>query len=189
MAKSNFSFNLLPPKSKEVIAREENRSNSLLYAAFLLFGITLIWLSVRLIDSAFLKRSLDIWNETRQQKEIEIDSYNTYKSANGELVMKTRSLAPVVEKHTDPDLVFDFIDSLIKQTTPNVDIVSYGRTSEGTFQFEGLTSSTEDVASLILEFNQQDQVEDARLNRIREDSDTNKYSFIIDLDLTNLLTQ
>ena len=186
MAKSVFSFNLLPPKSVAQVAKEENRSNSLLYASILLFGITFSWLSIRLVDSAFVKRSVDNWNETKQAKELEIQTYNTYKSANGQLVLKTRSLGPVVEKHTDPDLVFEFIDSLIKQTTPNAEILSYGRNSTGTFQVRGITNSLADVSSLIVAFNAEDQVEDARLNSTQKDTDSGYYDFVLDLDLINL---
>ena len=186
MAKPIFSFNLLPPRSESEVAKEENRSNSLLYASFLLFVITLGWLSIRLIDSAFVKRSLNNWNETQIQKKQEIDTYNVYASANGELVLKTRSLGPVVEKHIDPDFVFNFVDSLIKQTTPTTEILSYGRNSEGTFQVEGIAKSTGDISALVSAFNAEEQVEDARLNNLALDSRTNKYIFVLDIDLSNL---
>ncbi|MBD3280764.1 hypothetical protein GF389_04545 [Candidatus Dojkabacteria bacterium] len=186
MAKPIFSFNLLPPKSEKQKAKEEKRSNSLLYASLLLFGITFAWLGIRLVDSALISRSLESWKQTEIDKENEIQSYNTYKSANGQLVLKTRSLAPVVDKHTDPDLVFEFIDSLIKETSPNVQIDSYGRSSEGNFQVAGVSNTTEEVTQIVTAFNAEEQVLDAMLNSIDRSSSDGYYSFIIDLDLVSL---
>ena len=51
---------------------------------------------------------------------------------------------------------------------------------------EGIARNVEDVSKLVAAFNAEDQVEDARLNNIALDTGTNKYVFVLDIDLSNL---
>ncbi len=176
-----FSFSLLPNKSKQEIKKETKRSNGLFYASILLFAIALLWLLIRGVDLIYVKNTKSKWQETSNSRSKEIATYSQYKIQNGELVTKTNILSEVVIKHLDPELVFGIIDKKIKESTPNVTIISYGRNPTGSFQVTGVTNNVNDVSKLLKNFYSEDGVEDVNLIRVVKTDNT--YKFILDLKI------
>lgn len=181
--KYNFSFNLLPPKTSKEIEKEEKRSSALLYTTGMLFGVTFFWVLINLFGTLFISRSKDYWTDQKHEREKQVASYNLYKAGNGELVIKTNILEPVVEKHVDPDLVFELIDNVIKENAPEAEILSYGRNPLGNFQVEARSSGVETSSNLVKIFREKEEFEDARLDNVKLTSN-NEYQFILDLSFS-----
>lgn len=176
-----FRFSLLPKKTKEEVVKEESRANGLLYASILLFFIVVVWLSIALMNALFVKKSIEDWTKTSNQRDQQILGYSTYRNANGELVVKTNLLSGVVDKHLDPELVFGLIDRRIKESTPDVEIISYGRAAGGSFQVTGLTDDSDDISKLIKDFGNEDAVNTAQL--VTTTKEAGKFRFLIDLEI------
>jgi len=185
--KKKFEFNLLPPKSKILIKREDKRSYGLFYAAFLLFLIALVWVLISLWNFWLTSREVRKWENTDQEREEEIFSYNNVAQDNHELFQKANVLSAVVLKHTDPDLVFKLIDERIRLSTPRVDIVKYGRNTSGSYQITGTTLNSEDVTKLLKDFDEEENVEDVNLIIMRHENEA--IEFILDLEINESETE
>lgn len=183
MAKfQGFEFNLLPPKPKALIQKEDERSYSQLYAAFLIFFIVCAWLGLGLLNSWVDKNGVQKWKDRIADKNAQIDSYQSYAEDNYELFLKSKSLSEVVEKHSDPDFVFNTIDKTISQSTPKVEIVKYARNSDGSYQVTGVTNNSDDVSALLNDFFEDASISDVNLISMKENNQ-NQYEFILELDI------
>ncbi len=180
--KKGFSFNLLPPKSKESIKQEEEKFSTLFYSLVLLFAGVFVWIIVVFANFLFVQASYKKSVERNTKLDQQISSYLLYVIENGELVTKTNMLEGVVLKHTDPSLVFEIIDTQIKQTVPNAVISRYGRSQTGNYQVTAQVNSLEQVFSLIKAFSVNSKVNDVTLVGLSK-SDNENYSFVLDLDI------
>lgn len=179
MAKFSFSFNLLPPKSKELIAKEDKRSSTLFYSSVLLFSITVVWALISLLNAWLKSAEVKKFQDINNTKDTEITSYNQYASDNYELYNKSNVLGSVVLRNTDPDLVFDLINNRIKESTPSVAIIKYGRNATGNYQVTGQTNDIDNVAKLIKDFKTETNVKDVSLISLHQNDA--EYEFVLDL--------
>lgn len=183
MAKPLFVFNLLSKKKGvKQIEKEEKRTSGLLYAAFFLFVGVILWVAVSGFNLVVVRSSLADWEQAEINKNAEVASFTSYKVKNGELVTKTGMLSEVVLKHTDPELVFDIIESRIIETAPNVEVLSYGREPSGHFQVTCSTTQTVDIPRLLKAFPTDENVEDVSLTYMQKDED-GSYEFMLDLEI------
>jgi hypothetical protein len=181
MAKKAFKFNLLPPKSKDIIAKEDQRSSTLLYSSILLFSIALVWVVINLINAGLKSIEVKKWEDINSDKETEIATYNQYVYQNYELYQKANVLSSVVLKNTDPDLVFGLINEKISGSTPNAVITKYGRNATGNYQITGQTGDLDDVAKLLKDFKAETNVTDVSLLSMQYIN--GKYQFVLDLSI------
>jgi len=181
MAKNPFKFNLLPPKSKDVIAREDKRSYTLLYSTALLFSIALVWVIISSVNAWLKSVQVKNWESTSTKRDTEISSYNQYVYQNYELYQKANILNPVVTKNSDPDLVFGLINTRIKESAPNVSIMKYGRNTSGNYQITGKTNNLDDISKLLKDFKADESVSDVSLLNLQFENGI--YQFILDLAL------
>lgn len=140
-----------------------------------------VWLFISLLNALLVQRSINSWRDTDLKRDQQILGYAVYRNANGELVVKTKLLNEVVSKHLDPEVVFGLIDRRIRESTPNVEIISYGRTAGGNFQVTGLTSNSDDVSKLIKDFGNEEAVDAASLVSLF--GENGKYRFLLDLKI------
>ncbi len=182
-----FRFSLLPKKTKQDIEKEETRSTGLLYSAVLVFFTVLVWVAIALLNIFIVEGNLKKWENSKSSNQAKIESYRIYRAENGELVTKTQILSDVVAKHLDPRVVFDLIDKRIKENTPNVEIVKYGRTSDGSFQVTGVTVDYNDVNKLVKAFGEEEEIDDVQLSSILFIED--QYRFTINLKINVAATR
>lgn len=187
MAKISFKFNLLPPKSKEIIAKEDKRSVTLLYSSALLFSIVIAWMILAVVNAWLKSAQINKWQKINNDKATEMTLYNQYAYENYELYQKANVLSSVVLKNTDPDLVFNLINNRIKQSAPNATITKYGRNSTGNYQISGQTKNIDDIAKLLKDFKEEQNVNDVSLLSMNKDGST--YQFIIDLAIQETSNQ
>jgi hypothetical protein len=181
MARNRFKFNLLPPKSKDIIAQEDKRSYTLLYSTSILFSIAVIWVLLSSMNAWVKSVQVKNWQNTDVKKDTEINSYNQYVYENYELYQKANILSTVVSKNSDPDLVFDLIDTRIKASAPNISIMKYGRTASGNYQITGKTNNVNDISKLLKDFKADESVNDVSLLSMQNVSGS--YEFVLDLAL------
>lgn len=179
MAKIPFRFNLLPPKSKDIIEKEDKRSSALLYSAVLLFSIALVWVLISSANAYLKSVQVRNWQNTNNSKDTEISTYNQYAYENYELYQKANVLSSVVLKNTDPDLVFTLINNRVRASAPNAAITRYGREASGNYQITGQTNNVNDIAKLLKDFKSEANVTDVSL--ISMQNENGNYQFIIDL--------
>lgn len=131
---ANFKFNLLPKKSQEMVLKEKKRDGYSVYYSFLvLFGV-LLWLGLIAVNNLVVDKSTAQWRKINQDKQTKIDTefYET-RRIHGELVTKTKSIAPLLQNDIDPEAVFRVAEDVFPVTDGNVRIVGYGRNDDGTF--------------------------------------------------------
>lgn len=176
---TTFRFSLLPKKTKDEIEKEDTRSSGFLYSLVLVFFTVFVWVVINLLNIFLVQDNLDKWKDIKVNNQKKIESYKIYRAENGELVIKTQILSEVVKKHLDPRVVFDLIDKRIKENTPNVQIVKYGRTSDGSFQVTGTTRDYKDINKLVMSFDEEGEIDDVRLSNVFFEE--NQYKFTINL--------
>jgi len=131
---ANFKFNLLPKKSQEMILKEKKRDGYSVYYSFLvLFGVVL-WLGLVGFNHFVVDRSTAQWKQINEDKQKALDTefYET-RRIHGELVTKTKSIAPLLQNDIDPEEVFRVAEDVFPITEGNVKIVGYGRNDDGSF--------------------------------------------------------
>lgn len=143
-----FKFNLLPPKSEVEIAFEQERNDSTVYALVLVFVVILAYFFIFLGQTLFIDTRLAAGEEALLAKQIELDSYNTIKSAHGELFVKTSTLKPVLEKNIDPADIF-LVAEQITEVNDNLQVISYNRENTGVFVFEVISADFSEVSEMV----------------------------------------
>lgn len=142
-----FEFNLLLPKSEEEINKEKKRDLVSVYYSLLPLSGIIVWLGLLLFNTFFLSaKRTDLEDViTDKQNTIEVDYFDIRKD-HGELVIKTRTIAPLLARDIDPEIVFLVAEQVFPQESSNVKIVGYGRNDDGSFAISIETSNYRLVA-------------------------------------------
>jgi len=147
-----------------------------------------LWLGVNLVNAYVDSNIVTRWEKTNRDEDAQIVSYQSEAEDNYELYVKSQGLSGVVTKHTDPDLVFNLIDLRIKESTPGVNIVAYSRNSSGHYQITGTTKKQQDVATLINDFLDDENIKDITLLSLKASTEGNS-EFILDIELSTNATE
>lgn len=129
-----FKFNLLPPKSAQEVALEEEGGDSSVYAFVLVFVASLIYLILVLVQAFLIDPRTTAANQALNRARTELNSYSNVRLAHGELHIKSKALAEVLALSVAPDDIFKIADQI---ASSDVTIEAYGREqTSGLFQFQ-----------------------------------------------------
>jgi len=142
-----FKFNLLPPKSKEVVELELEREDSITYALVLIFIAALIYFGLVLLNSLLIDPRLQTAQTGLDERVTQRASFASTLALHGELYVKTQTLRPVLELDLNPAEIFRVADALVAGD-PNLQIESYSREKGGTFVFQILAPTYADVVEI-----------------------------------------
>jgi len=169
-----FGFNLTPTKSEETIKKEAKRDRSDVLTAVLPLVGVLFWLGVILFNGLVIERNKSKWEESIAQKEktIEVDFLAT-RVLHGELVSKTNSLAEVIGKDINPDILFFILDKIFKlPADEQVRVVGYGREKNGYFTVTFATQSSLKLAEVVRRFTNYEGTKDVSITNVTRDEET-----------------
>ncbi len=185
---AEFKFNLLPKKSKEMVLKEKKRDGySVYYSLLVLFGVVL-WLGLVAVNSLVVDPSTREWREVNREKQSRIDGefYET-RRIHGELVTKTRSIAPLLVNDIDPEEVFRVAQDVFPVTEGNVKIIGYGRNDDGSFNITITAPDSMIVAQKARSLKNLDIVSDLSIKEVIENSNIRnqvsaEFNFVVNLD-------
>jgi len=127
-----FSFNLIPPKTKEELVVLEERDNSILYSFLLVFFSMFIYFVLNMIQTFVVGQRIEETNTKIFQQESSFTAYDEIKRIKGELITKGQLLEPVLERDIKLTQLLD-LGKQITQDNPTVSIITYSRESTGEF--------------------------------------------------------
>lgn len=179
-----FSFNLVPPKSKEEIVQLEERDNSILYSFLLVFFAMLIFFILSLVQTFVIDQRIKQNNTRIQEQEASFQAFDEIRRVNGELITKGELLEPVLERDIKLTELLDLGNNLVIDN-PGVVITTYSRESTGEFVLNMTVPSYEQTSDLLTYLNELESVENVFIRSINL-TNLNDYSTIISFSLTNL---
>ena len=184
---SSFNFNLLPKKSRELIEKEKRRDKfSIFYSLLILFSV-LIWCFLILFNNAIVDQSVKRWEATNLNKQNKIDTeFLETRQIHGELVSKTNSIAPLIKRDIDPEVVFQVAEEVFPLNDATVVIVGYGRNNDGSFTISISTNDDLIIADKARKLRNLSIVTDLRINRVSNILSDNRITaeFIFSIDNT-----
>lgn len=143
-----FRFNLLPKKNKVDIENEAERSDSVFYSILLVFFASLVFFAVNLFNLFILEPAVLTAQQGVEQREVGVESYEAIRADHGELFIKTKTLAPVLEKKVNTSEIFR-VANQIASISASLSISSYSREPSGLFVFDVESPSFQQVSLLI----------------------------------------
>lgn len=183
---AKFKFNLLPQKSKETVLKERKRDNYNIYYLFLvLFGI-ILWAGLMAVNTLVVDRSITQWKEINKNKQYALDTdFLETRRIHGELVTKTKSIAPLLINDIDPEEVFRVAEDIFPVTEGDVKIVGYGRNTDGSFTISILAPNNKVVAQKARSLRNLGIVSDLTIDKITQVALRNQvvaeFNLVVDL--------
>ncbi len=171
-----FTFNLLPQKPKEQVAKEEDRDRSSVYTALLpLLGVV-IWLGLVMFNGLVVNKVEANWQASVDSKNATIQSqYTSTLVAHGEYVQKTQALVQPVAKDIKPEKVFQLAEELFPTPEAGITINAYERLKDGTFNIGMLVDEVSKVAGIVRRFSNFTKIKDVKLNSVIYDKEKKLY--------------
>jgi hypothetical protein len=148
MARTQFQFSLLPPKSGAVVELETERDNSVAYGALLIFVSVLIYFLLTLVQAYVVAPRLAENESALATIQSQKSTFQSVQTLNGELFIKTKTLKPVLEKQVDSTEIFR-VTTAITAANPNLVVTSYNRETSGEFVFQIAAASFNEVGELL----------------------------------------
>ncbi len=183
---AKFKFNLLPKKSEETILKEKKRDGYSVYYTFLvLFGV-ILWGSLVGFNTFVVDRSTTQWKKINENKQYALDTefYET-RRIHGELVTKTKSIAPLLKSDIDPEVVFRVAEEVFPITEGNVKIVGYGRNTDGSFSISILAQDHKVIAQKARKLRNLSIISGLTIDEVTQTTSRNqvvaKFNFSVDL--------
>ncbi len=180
-----FSFNLVPPKTKEELVVLEERDNSILYSFLLVFFSMFIYFVLTLIQTFIINQRIDQGTNQIVQQESSFSAYDEIKRIKGELITKGELLEPVLKKDIKLTEVLDLANQ-ITVDNPTVHVTTYSRESTGEFV---LTFSVPDIptASTLVEYlNKNEELQSVFARNIQYIQNDTEVSATISFSLLNV---
>ncbi len=182
-----FKFNLIPPKSKEEIEQLEERDNTVLYSFLLIFFGAFVFFVLNLLNIVLVQPSLQTTKNNIANINAQISSYNTVKTKNGELYIKSKALDPLLEKDiklTDLIAIADNIDTTFGE---NVNVVSYKREITGEFFLTLNIADFTKVSEVVSLLSSTDNVEHIFVRRVGLESiNSSKTTMAVSFEINKL---
>ncbi len=139
---SIFKFNLLPKITKEEVAVLVERDNSIFYAFLLVFSAMLVFFVLSMIEAFLIRARINTLNDSINQTNININSYNEIKSVQGELIRKANLLEEPLSKDIKITELFDVANDIVGN---NGVLESYQRQPTGEFS---ITVKSQTISNL-----------------------------------------
>lgn len=150
MARTKFKFNLLPKVSQLEAELEEERDDSTFSALILLIVSVLVFVVLSLVSGLFITPQIEEAEERKLELEQQKATYNPVLERNGELVVKSQALQPLLAKGLNFEEIFTVSDALLASQYA-IEIAEYSRESEGQFVYSVGVTNMEDVPDFITE--------------------------------------
>lgn len=181
-----FAFNLLPQKTKDEVQSEEKRDKTSVYTALLPLLAVLVWLLLVFVNGMFLS-DMKIEAQTEvdiRQRRID-QEFLPVRIQHGELVIKTRSLADLIQLDIKPEILFVLVEDIFPYEESGVEIIGYGREDDGSFNISVQADSYLKFSEVVRRFSNYDGVFDVSISGVSESLETGEVtgSIIIMIDL------
>lgn len=163
--RSAFKFNLLPPKSDQEVALENESSNSLFYAVVLVLFSVVVFVIILALQYFITAPNLRRSETAVLTREGQLRAFDNVKFNFGQLVVKLNAMQPLLDKQLNPDDIFATADT-IRLQDPSIIVTGYGRLPDGRFTFQIVTSRPEELPQLIRDLEANDKLEDVILPSI-----------------------
>lgn len=185
MSNSALNFNLLPPKTKEEIVAIDERDNSVLYSAFLVFFAVIIF-SVFTVGKALLIDTRQSYLEdVISKQDTKISSYSSIRQVNGELFVKSNALAPIVEQDIKLSELLDVASKLIEGDS-SILITNYARLLEGTFEVTFEMKNYSDINKISANSLKIDTLKEFFIKSLTKNTAGGAITAIVSFNLTNI---
>ncbi len=185
---SSFKFNLIPPKTKEELVKIKDRDNTSFYSFILVFTAIVIYFIFTLIQSGLISPRITKLDKDIQKQEDQITTFNSIKVINGELVVKSQVLSPILKRDIGTDLFLQKTESLTSNLA-GVEILSYSRESSGDFVITVLSEDYNQVADLVQGANTDAELSDVFARQMGVDEVSNKVRATISFKINELTSQ
>ncbi len=177
MAQIKRSIDFLPKPTKEQIREEVDKSKNGLYASLLPLAAAVVWVLTMLVNNYMKGKVLAVDQEIVNRK-AEIETYQSLRSKQSELVLKVDALREFVTKDFYPQKFFDDVSQIIKQAQ-DIEVYAYERDSDGTFKIQGRAASYIELAKVMWIFNSRETFTNVLIDSIRYDEDRDRINFEI----------
>lgn len=185
---NNSGFNLLPKKSEELRLKEQRRDSYSVYYTFLVFFGVVLWLGLVIFNTFVVDRSTNDWKEINKEKTNKINNeYAQTRRIHGELVVKTKSVAPLLKNDIDPETVFLVAEQAFSINEGDVSIVGYGRNEDGSFTISIAATNHIVVAEKARSLRNLNMVKDLSVDKVTQAPLGNQFvadfNFLVDKSL------
>jgi len=179
MAIYKRSVDFLPKASKEELEEQYKLSKTSIYAAILPLIASVIWVIAALINMNYKDRLTEAKGVVLGLEQ-EIESYNTTRKIQTEIVTKVEYIKETVYKDFYPQDFFDNVNNTIKSSGDAIsDIYAYKRSEDGSFNIQGKARSFLDLAKIMVVFDQQENFDSVEVKSIYYDKEEDIVNFEI----------
>lgn len=183
-SKKIFSFNLIPPKSKEEIETLVERDRSMFYSFLLIFFSIFIYFILTLLNTFILSPRIESLESNIEKQKSQVITYNSTRSLNGEVFSKSQALAPVLALDIGSVELLETSEEFILDV-PSAQIVSYGREFSGEFILSIIVDDYDSVALLIENAKKQENIDNVFLRQASVSIDKTYVTAVIAFTITN----
>lgn len=145
---NGFKFNLLPRLSAAELAIKRERDDSVLYATGIVLFAGIIWVVTLLVLNYLILPRVQQADGDITVVDSQISSFDDIRAKNGELIVKTQQLKPLLEKRVDTDVIFSVAEA-IATNAGATGITSYRRDESGRFIFKIVAPDFEAVEQIM----------------------------------------
>lgn len=183
-SKKFFSFNLIPPKSKEEIETLVERDRSMFYSFLLIFFSIFIYFILTLLNTFILSPRIESLESNIEKQKSQVITYNSTRSLNGEVFSKSQALAPVLALDIGSVELLETSEEFILDVS-SAQIVSYGREFSGEFILSIIVDDYDSVALLIENAKKQENIDNVFLRQASVSIDKTYVTAVIAFTITN----
>jgi hypothetical protein len=151
VTEKKFKFNLVTPITKEEIETIEERDNTVVNSVLLIFVAVFVFSALSLLTALFIEPAVANSALALRSKEVSLTKFDEVKKLNGEFVIKSRALSPLLDLDIKPDKLVAIVDNLVSALSAELDIASFGRDKTGDFKITAYVKNL-DSLDLIQEF-------------------------------------
>ena len=179
------SFNLLPLKSKEEIEFVEERDNSTLYGFLLVFFSVLVFVILSILQAGIIVPKINSNKVSVNNLNNIILQFNSIRSVNGELFLKSKSLEPILDKDIKIIEVLDISAEIIKDLS-STRIISYIRENSGDFTISVETQGYQNIERILSKARSITRIDKVFLKNMSQDSfDNNNIKASLSITINN----
>ncbi len=141
-----FEFNLLPERSREEIAKLVERDDSVLYSFILIFVSIFAYLLLNLIQLFLIDVRIATNNGRINSLNTQVESFDSIRSVNGELIRKSSSLKEALTKDIKPNRFIEISNQIVQG---NGNILNYEREDSGLFVLNIRINNPQDAIQIL----------------------------------------
>lgn len=182
--KKLFTFNLIPPKSKEEVDTLVERDRSTFYSFLLIFFSVFIYFVLTLLNTFVLAPRIATLEGNIQKQKEQVATYNSVRQLNGEVYTKSQALAPVLALDIGSVELLEISEKFLVNID-NAQIVSYGREFSGEYILSIIVNDYDSVSTLLTNAKSQENVKNVFLRQASLSGDKTFVTAVIAFNITN----